>query len=62
MAGQAPGQTLLCAVARYWDAMDYCRVAENLRESFRVVAANRASGEVRELRGVSIASAGVTSV
>lgn len=32
---------------------------ENLRESFRVVAANRKSGEVRELPGVSIASAGV---
>jgi len=39
--------------------MDYSCVAENLRESFRVVAANRAGGEVRELRGVSIASAGV---
>ena len=35
-------------------------VAENLRESFRVIAASRAVGEVRELPGVSIASAGVT--
>jgi ribosomal protein S18 acetylase RimI-like enzyme len=31
-----------------------------LRESFRAVAEGRALGEVRELRGVSIASAGVT--
>jgi len=35
-------------------------VADNLRESFRVVAASRSPGEIRELRGVSIASAGVT--
>jgi ribosomal protein S18 acetylase RimI-like enzyme len=35
-------------------------VADNLRESFRTIAASRDSGEVRELRGVSIASAGVT--
>jgi len=35
-------------------------VADNLRESFRVIAAARATGELRELRGVSIASAGVT--
>jgi ribosomal protein S18 acetylase RimI-like enzyme len=35
-------------------------VADNLRESFRVVAASRGKGELRELRGVSIASAGVT--
>jgi len=35
-------------------------VAENLRESFRVIAASRAAGENRELRGVSIAAAGVT--
>jgi ribosomal protein S18 acetylase RimI-like enzyme len=35
-------------------------VAENLRESFRVIAASRSGGELRELRGVSIASAGVT--
>jgi len=34
-------------------------VATNLRESFRVIAASRAAGEVRELPGVSIASAGV---
>jgi GNAT superfamily N-acetyltransferase len=33
-------------------------VADNLRESFRVVAASRAVGEVRELHGASIASAG----
>ena len=35
-------------------------MADNLRESFRVLACNRERGEVRELRGVSIASAGVT--
>jgi ribosomal protein S18 acetylase RimI-like enzyme len=34
-------------------------VAENLRESFRVIAGSRKAGEVRELPGVSIASAGV---
>ncbi len=39
---------------------DFEYVANNLRESFRVIAAARASGEVRELAGVSIASAGVT--
>ena len=40
--------------------MDFARVADNLRESFRVLAACRQGGEVRELRGVSIASANVT--
>lgn len=40
--------------------MDFSTVADNLRESFRVLAGSRATGEVRELRGVSIASAGVT--
>ena len=40
--------------------MDFSNVADNLRESFRVLASGRATGEVRELRGVSIASAGVT--
>jgi ribosomal protein S18 acetylase RimI-like enzyme len=35
-------------------------VADNLRESFRVVAGSRAAGEVREFQGVSIASANVT--
>jgi len=34
-------------------------VADNLRESFRVIAASREPGEIREMRGVSIASAGV---
>ncbi len=33
-------------------------MADNLRESFRVIAASRRPGEVRELRGVSIAAAG----
>lgn len=40
--------------------MDFSNVADNLRESFRVLAGGREAGEVRELRGVSIASAGVT--
>ena len=40
--------------------MTFENVADNLRESFRVVAASRGGGEVRELPGVSIASAGVT--
>ena len=40
--------------------MDYSNVANNLRESFRVLAGGREAGEVRELKGVSIASAGVT--
>ena len=39
--------------------MDFETVAANLRESFRAIAASRAPGEIRELRGVSIASAGV---
>ena len=40
--------------------MTFENVAGNLRESFRVIAASRAAGENRELRGVSIAAAGVT--
>jgi ribosomal protein S18 acetylase RimI-like enzyme len=40
--------------------MTFENVAENLRESFRVIAASRVCGENRELRGVSIASAGAT--
>jgi GNAT superfamily N-acetyltransferase len=39
---------------------DFAVVADNLRESFRVLAAGRGRGDVKELRGVSIASAGVT--
>jgi ribosomal protein S18 acetylase RimI-like enzyme len=35
-------------------------IAENLCESFRIIAAGCKAGELRELRGVSIASAGVT--
>ena len=41
-------------------AVTYQTVAENLRESFRVIAASRPAGEVREFQGVSIASAAVT--
>ena len=40
--------------------MEFACVADNLRESFRVLAASRDEGDVRELRGVSIASANVT--
>jgi len=40
--------------------MDFESVAANLRESFRVVAVHRKAGEVHEMEGVSIASAGVT--
>lgn len=40
--------------------MNFENVADNLRESFRVIAASRATGEIRELHGVSIAAAGVT--
>ena len=40
--------------------MDFRTVADNLRQSFRIVAGSRAVGEVREIAGVSIASAGAT--
>lgn len=40
--------------------MDFRTVEENLRASFRVLAASRPTGEVCESPGVSIASAGVT--
>ena len=40
--------------------MDFTHVADNLRASFRVIAASRAPGEIRELHGGSIAAAGVT--
>src|SRR5690242_18668745 len=40
--------------------MEFAEVADNLRESFRAVARSREGGEVRELAGVSVASAGVT--
>jgi ribosomal protein S18 acetylase RimI-like enzyme len=40
--------------------MEFESVAANLRESFRVVAAHRSAGELQEMEGVSIASAGVT--
>jgi ribosomal protein S18 acetylase RimI-like enzyme len=40
------------------ESVDFECVAENLRESFRVIASSRQTGELRELRGVSIASAG----
>lgn len=40
--------------------MEFQLVADNLRESFRAIASSRTGGELRELNGVSIASAGVT--
>ncbi|MGP8248229.1 MAG: GNAT family N-acetyltransferase [Bryobacteraceae bacterium] len=40
--------------------MTFETVAVNLRESFRVIAASRSVGELRELPGVSLASAGTT--
>jgi ribosomal protein S18 acetylase RimI-like enzyme len=46
-----------CAIL---EAVEFQQVANNLRESFRTIAAAREGGEVRELHGVSIASAGVT--
>jgi ribosomal protein S18 acetylase RimI-like enzyme len=39
--------------------VNFATVAENLRESFRAIAASRTAGENRELRGLSIAAAGV---
>jgi ribosomal protein S18 acetylase RimI-like enzyme len=39
--------------------MDFRDAADNLRQTFRVVASSHAAGEVRELPGVSIASSGV---
>jgi ribosomal protein S18 acetylase RimI-like enzyme len=39
--------------------VDFETVAANLTESFRAIAASRTAGENRELRGVSIAAAGV---
>jgi len=42
------------------NAVDFACIADNLRESFRVLAASHNQGELRELRGVSIASANVT--
>src|SRR5262249_37399611 len=41
------------------EPVSFLPVADNLRESFRVIAGSRAGGELRELHGVSIASAGV---
>src|ERR1700758_3462001 len=40
--------------------MDFQCVETNLRDSFRVVACHRRGGELKEMEGVSIASAGVT--
>ncbi|MGO9255215.1 MAG: hypothetical protein ACLQU1_02765 [Bryobacteraceae bacterium] len=40
--------------------MGFPSVAGNFQESFRVIAASRGAGEIRELPGVSVASSGVT--
>ncbi|MGH9658049.1 MAG: GNAT family N-acetyltransferase [Bryobacteraceae bacterium] len=39
--------------------MDFLAVEQNLRESFRVLASDRPSADVRDVGGVTIASAGV---
>src|SRR5262249_2001317 len=41
-----------------FSAMEYVSVEENLRHSFRTLAADRPSGCVREIAGVCIAAAG----
>ncbi|MGA8580326.1 MAG: hypothetical protein WB579_16695, partial [Bryobacteraceae bacterium] len=46
----------ICAIL---NLVTFEAVSQNLRESFRIIAASRVAGEVRELPGVSIASAGV---
>ncbi|MEO8596948.1 MAG: GNAT family N-acetyltransferase [Candidatus Solibacter sp.] len=38
--------------------MEFHPIADNLRQSFRVIASSRTAGELRELPGVSIAAAG----
>ena len=40
--------------------MEFQPVESNLRASFRILAGGRPRGEVREIAGISIASAGVT--
>src|SRR5215510_7565310 len=40
--------------------MDFRNVEENLRYSFRALASDRPRGDVREMGGVSIASAGAS--
>ena len=44
----------------YLDLVSFQPVADNLRESFRIVAASRPGGDVRELAGVSVACAAAT--
>jgi ribosomal protein S18 acetylase RimI-like enzyme len=68
LAGWSIGENFLPAVRSFKRRQPYAKVvlvtfenvADNLRESFRVIAASRPAGEIRELRGVSIAAAGVT--
>jgi len=45
---------------RYCTLVEFQLVADNLRESFRTIASCRTAGELLELQGVSIASAGAT--
>jgi len=59
-AAVKPVDTHPAVVGRYWKSVNFENVAANLRESFRVIAASRGPGELREFPGVSIASAGVT--
>jgi len=51
--------TVLCTWA-ILKRVDFHLIAANLRESFRIIAASRSAGELRELEGVSIAAAGAT--
>lgn len=49
---------MICSPATIKTPMDFEPVEQNLRQSFRVLASHRRSGEVREARGVTIASLG----
>ncbi len=61
LALQAPGPAHASRVpVRDTRAVEFESVESNLRDSFRVLAARASRGEVREFRGVSIASSGVT--
>jgi ribosomal protein S18 acetylase RimI-like enzyme len=55
----APGGVDAIVLHHILLVLDFHPVEANLRESFRVLAAGRAHGDVRELPGVTIASLGV---
>ena len=56
----AAGPTAGAAKRDTESRVNFRTVEENLRESFRVLASSRPTGDVREAPGVTIASAGVT--